>query len=127
MGNPICWFEIYVQDMKRARKFYEAVFKVRLSPLPSPDPQNAAGMEMWAFPSSMDSYGSSGTLVRMPGCPSGGSTIVYFACEDCANEAARVAKRGGKIVKPKMSLGEYGFMALAQDTEGNTIGLHSLT
>ncbi len=25
-GNPVVWFEIYVQDMSRAQKFYETVF-----------------------------------------------------------------------------------------------------
>lgn len=123
--NPICWFEIYVQDMRRARQFYEAVFQVKLSPLPNPDPKALAGMEMWVFPSAMDSYGSSGTLVHMPGCPSGGSTIVYFACDDCATEAARAATNGGKIFKPKMPIGEHGFIALVHDPEGNLIGLHS--
>jgi len=28
MNNPVCWFEIYVQDMDRAKKFYEMVFDV---------------------------------------------------------------------------------------------------
>ena len=41
-------------------------------------------------------------------------------------EAARDAANGGQIVKPKMSIGEYGSIALVQDTEGNMIGLHSM-
>lgn len=28
--NPFTWVEIYVEDMGRAQKFYEAVFKVQL-------------------------------------------------------------------------------------------------
>ena len=68
-----------------------------------------------------------GALVKMPGCPSGGGTLVYFACEDCAVEAARAAAHGGQVVKPKMSIGEHGAIALVQDTEGNMIGLHSMT
>jgi predicted enzyme related to lactoylglutathione lyase len=27
-SNPVVWFEIYVQDMQRAKKFYEAVLLV---------------------------------------------------------------------------------------------------
>ena len=81
---------------------------------------------MWAFPSSMENYGATGSLVKLPGCPSGGnSTLIYFACEDCAVEAARAAANGGSIYKEKMSIGEYGFIALVYDTEGNMIGLHS--
>ena len=31
--NPVRWFEIYVQDMDRARKFYETVFQTELQRL----------------------------------------------------------------------------------------------
>ncbi len=33
---------------------------------------------------------------------------------------------GGRIQRDKMSIGQYGFIALAIDTEGNMIGLHSM-
>ncbi|NIM41690.1 MAG: VOC family protein [Hydrogenophaga sp.] len=125
--NPIGWFEIYVQDVPRAKAFYETVFQGKLAPLGNPDPKDPSGMEMWAFPSSMESYGAPGALVKMEGMPSGGnSTIVYFACDDCAVEAARAASNGGAVFKEKMSIGEYGFIALVNDTEGNMIGLHSM-
>jgi predicted enzyme related to lactoylglutathione lyase len=59
--------------------------------------------------------------------PSGGTgTLVYFGCEDCAIEAARVAGAGGRLHRDKMSIGQYGFVALAFDTEGNLFGMHSL-
>lgn len=125
-SNPIAWFEIYVQDMPRAKTFYEAVFQCELSHLPNPNPESCPDLEMWAFPSSMENYGATGSLVKLPGCPSGGnSTLVYFTCEDCAVEAARAAANGGSIFKEKMSIGDYGFIALVYDTEGNMIGLHS--
>lgn len=125
-SNPVGWFEIYVQDMPRAKAFYEAVFQGELTPLTNPDPEGFADMEMWAFPMSPDDTGASGALVRMGGCPSGGSTLVYFSCEDCAVEAARAADNGGSVFKPKMSIGEHGFIAMVTDTEGNMIGLHSM-
>jgi len=62
----------------------------------------------------------------MAGCPSGGSTLVYFSCEDCSVEAERAAEHGGKIFKEKISIGEHGFIPIVVDTEGNTIGLHSM-
>jgi uncharacterized protein len=118
--NPVGWFEIYVQDTERAKKFYETVLQTKLARLDSP------GIEMWAFPRSMGSTGASGSLVRVPGLPSGGnSTLVYFSCADCATEASRVVNAGGRIQREKMSIGQYGFVALAIDTEGNTFGLHS--
>jgi hypothetical protein len=117
--NPIVWCEIYVQDMDRAKRFYESVFECKLEPLESP------GVEMWAFPMTMEAVGASGALVKMDGVKSGGSgTIPYFHCDEVAVEAERVVNAGGQIHTAKMSIGQYGFMALIIDTEGNTIGLH---
>ncbi len=121
MANPVGWFEVYVQDMDRAKRFYETVFQVKLERLPADD------LEMWAFPMEQDATGSAGALVRMDGVKSGGnSVLVYFVCDDCAVEAGRVADAGGKIQREKMSIGQYGFIVLAYDTEGNMIGLHSM-
>jgi uncharacterized protein len=121
MSNPVGWFELYVQDMARARSFYEAVLDLKLSALESP------GIEMWTFNMDNESYGASGALVSMPGMLSGGGgTLVYFSCTDCAVEAGRVVAAGGQVQKEKFSIGPYGFIALAQDTEGNMFGLHSM-
>ena len=123
--NPVGWFEIYVQDMPRAKKFYETVLGIELMKLDSPT--EVSGIEMQAFPMDMEAGGASGALAKMDGCPSGGmGTLVYFSCEDCANEASRVESAGGKICKPKMAIGQYGFISLVSDTEGNMIGLHSM-
>ncbi len=120
--NPVGWFEIYVQDMARAKAFYEAVFATTLENLPGTE------MEMWSFPMEMEKYGAPGALIKMPGCQSGGGgTLVYFSCDDCATEAARVEPAGGQIFKPKFAIGQYGFIALVSDTEGSVIGLHSMT
>jgi predicted enzyme related to lactoylglutathione lyase len=54
------------------------------------------------------------------------SCWVYFDCADCATEAARVVKAGGRIQREKFSIGEYGLIALAIDTEGNMFGLHAM-
>ena len=120
-GNPVRWFEIYVQDMARARAFYETVFAAKLEPIGSGD------LEMWGFPQARGESGASGSLVRAAGVPTGGTgTLVYFGCDDCAIEAARVAGAGGRLHRDKMSIGQYGFVALAFDTEGNLFGMHSL-
>lgn len=75
----------------------------------------------------MDGGGASGALVKMEGVPSGGnSTLVYFSCTDCALEQGRVTASGGRVYREKMSIGEYGFISLALDTEGNMFGLHSM-
>lgn len=120
-GNPVSWFEIYVHDMSRAKAFYGTVFECEFERL------NSGDVEMWAFPSDMERYGAGGALVRMEGMAGGGNGVmVYFDCEDCAVEAARAGRAGGEVFREKFSIGEYGFIALVRDTEGNLIGLHSL-
>jgi predicted enzyme related to lactoylglutathione lyase len=119
-NNPVGWFEIHVQDMARAQKYYETVLGVTLQKLNSE-------YDMLAFPMEMERYGAPGALIKMDGMDSGGnSVLVYFSCDDCAQEASRVVPAGGRIHKDKISIGEYGFIALVLDTEGNMFGLHSL-
>ena len=121
-NNPVGWFEIYVEDMPRAKKFYEAAFGVTLSKLESP------GIEMWAFPMNTNGFGASGSLVRMPGFSAGAnSVLVYFSCADCGVALEKVVQAGGLVQKPKTSIGQYGHIGLFYDTEGNMIGLHSMT
>ncbi len=123
-NNPVGWFEIYVQDMDRAKGFYEAVFQVKLERLDNPAEMN---IELWSFPMVKNQMGASGALVKMEDGPSGGNCVlVYFMCTDCAIEATRAASSGGQVVREKMSIGHYGFIALIRDTEGNMIGLHSM-
>ncbi|MCO6441196.1 MAG: VOC family protein [Nitrococcus mobilis] len=121
MSNPAIWFEIYVQDMPRAKRFYETVFERTLEKLNSPE------LELWAFPMDQQLVGAAGALVKMDGVePGGNNTLVYFACEDCAVEAARALEAGGRVQREKFSIGECGHIALVNDTEGNLIGLHSM-
>ena len=128
-SNPVVHFEIYVEDMTRAKAFYEAVFEAKLEQMPNPTPEME--MDMWFFPmdkdTGMSSYGAGGMLVKMDGfTPGGGGTLVYFGCDDCAVHAARAAEHGGSIFQEKTSIGEHGFCAVVRDTEGNLIGLHSM-
>lgn len=122
--NPVGWFELYVSDMARAKAFYSAMLQRELFDLPGAP---GIDMQMAVFAQDMNVSGASGALVKSGmQAPGPGGTLVYFSCMDCAVEAARAAASGGKVVQPKTSIGEYGFYALVQDTEGNAIGLHSL-
>ena len=96
----------------------------KLTALESPD---ASVGTMWAFPMEQKAAGASGALASMQGeQPSGNGTIVYFTCDDCAVEAKRVPSNGGKIMKNKFAIGQYGFIALIADMDGNVVGLQSL-
>lgn len=126
-NNTICWFEIYVDDMDRAKKFYSDVLGYPLNDAPA-----VAGSDDFtmAFFSTAENQGVSGALVQMKGvrtnAPENTSTIVYFPCYDCSVEESRVTKAGGTVVRSKMSIGDYGFVSLCQDTENNTFGLYSM-
>ena len=125
--NPVIWFEIYVDDINRARKFYENVLEIQLIGMLAPDTiENDVKMVSFPF-DDMLGPGASGALVEMKGFKLGGaSTIVYFSSDDCAIEEARIVGAGGRVQQSKQSLGEYGFMVLAVDTEGNIFGVHSI-
>lgn len=110
--NPACWFEIYVNDLPRAVQFYETVLGTKLEKLDAPMP----GLEMMTFPMSMESQGASGAICKMEGVTGGGgSTMIYFSCEDCGVEASRIEAAGGRLQQPKTAIGQYGFIANGVD------------
>lgn len=121
--NAVAWFDIYVDDLERAVEFYETVFAQKLEKMGDPTGES----QMMSFPADMNSYGAAGALTKSEHASPGiGGTIIYFASQDCAVEQGRVAAAGGKVIRPKFSIGEFGWVALCQDTEGNMFGLNSL-
>jgi uncharacterized protein len=121
--NAIGWFDIYVDDLERAVAFYEGVFQQRLAQIVDP----TGGTQMMSFPSNMSAYGASGALVKSEHSRPGiGGTMVYFSVEDCSVEESRVIAAKGKIVRPKFSIGEFGWVTLCVDTEGNMFGINSM-
>jgi predicted enzyme related to lactoylglutathione lyase len=124
LPNPVGWFELHVENMSRAKAFYEAVFERRLEILPSGDPT----VQMLMFQSKPNEPGASGALIKHPmKHPSKEGALVYFSCSDCAVQSARAVEHGGQIFKPKSSIGPNGFIAIIGDSEGNAIGLHSFS
>lgn len=122
MSNPVVWFEIAATDLERAKKFYSEVFQLEMQYVDMPD------SPMYMMGSSAEGIaGASGALVKSAdNVPSTSGTIVYFYCDDVAVEASRVEAAGGNLIVPKTSLGEFGFMAMFIDTEGNKVGMHSM-
>lgn len=121
--NAVAWFDIFVDDLDRAVAFYETVLGVSLEEMGDPTGET----KMMSFPADMGTYGAGGALTKSPhGRPGVGGTIIYFGAEDTAVNEARVAEAGGIVIRPKFSIGEFGFVTLCQDTEGNMFGLNSL-
>jgi len=119
--NPVTWFEIYVEDLARAKVFYESVFNCSLIQ------ENTDGsFEAYRFPGGMPGNGAMGALMKHPvRKPSQEGTIVYFNCDDCQTQSELAKKNGGQVFRAKWSIGQDGFIAIIGDTEGNAIGLHS--
>lgn len=121
-ANAIGWFDLYVDDMARAVAFYEAVLDTRLEPIDDPTGETV----MRGFPTDMGAYGAGGALVKAPHArPGAGGTMLYFTVEDCAIPEARVAAAGGTVVRPKFSIGAFGWVTVCRDSEGNMFGLNS--
>jgi uncharacterized protein len=122
--NIVGWFEVPVNDMERAIKFYEAVFDIKIQ-------RNKIGtLDMGWFPWIDGGMGANGSLVHHPEYykPSTEGTLIYFTAfsGDLSNELAKAELAGGKVLMPKTQISEeIGFMALLLDSEGNRIALHS--
>ena len=120
MKNAINWFEIPVHDMDRAVASYETLLGAKFR-----------RDKMGDLPYAVFAYaepGVSGALVQDPKRVPGGGTLVYLNAEgelDAILARAEAAKV--KVVLPKISVGEAGFIAIFVDTEGNRVGLNSPT
>ncbi|WP_136659443.1 VOC family protein [Nitratireductor sp. XY-223] len=121
--NAVGWFDIYVNDLDRAVSFYQAVLGCTLEPIGDPTGES----RMMSFPADMSAYGAGGALTKSDhASPGTGGTVVYFSSDDCALEESRVAAAGGNVVRPKFSIGKFGWVTLCQDTEGNMFGISSM-
>jgi len=118
--NPVTWFEIPVTDMDRAKKFYETVLKTDIHVM------DFGGLQMgWFRMAEQHAEGSTGSLVKAETyVPSYHGSMVYFGVPEINDVTARIEKAGGKVINPKMSIGEYGFVAHFEDSEGNRVALH---
>ena len=118
--HAISWFAIPVVDLERARTFYSTLFDITM-----PDLVTASGT-CAVFP--QVETGISGSLNPFMGFkPSAdsGVTIWLNAGDDLQVPLDRVEGAGGKVLQSKEQIGEYGYIAMILDTEGNRIGLHS--
>ena len=124
LDNPVGWFEMPVTDMERAKKFYTAVFGYQFDMLKAP----GGPFQMAMFPMAPHGKGSAGALMKGDGyTPSHEGAMVYFSVPAIESALGNVAQNGGKVLRPKASIGQYGYMAIFQDSEGNRAALHSLT
>ena len=117
--NPVNWFEIPVSDMQRAIKFYEEAFDTKLAPT------EVGGKQFAFFPMERGAAGAAGTLIHSPLIvPSHQGTTIYFSVKTIDAALEQITKAGGKTLFPRRSIGQYGFIAQFEDSEGNRVALH---
>ena len=120
--NSLNWFEIPAVEIARSTRFYETIFDIKMEQMEMGD------NKMAFFPWTPGSGKATGSLVQGPQHkPSMEGTIVYLnANPNMDNVLARVEAAGGKVLVPKMNIGEHGNIAFIMDTEGNNVGIHSV-
>lgn len=124
MGRPL-HFEIHVDDMERAKKFYGEVFGWKYE-----DWTGFAGMPYFGAVTGDDSQpGINGALMqRQSAAPELGqpvnSFVVTMGVEDYDATEAKILEHGGKVALPKYALPGMAWQGYYLDTEGNIIGIH---
>lgn len=110
----LVWFEIPADDLKRAQKFYRALFGWKINPFPNmPDYLH--------IDTGGDDASSDGAIMKKM-CPEHPVTN-YIMVDSVSRASAKVEKLGGKIHKPKMAVPNMGYFAICQDTENNVFAL----
>jgi uncharacterized protein len=121
MQNPVYHFEIPVTDMERAIRFYQDVLGYELTR------QQVDGYEMAFFPRADGKPGASGALAKGDVyVPSKTGAIIYFDVPDIDPILEKAKAKGAKVLYPKKSIGEAGYVAEIEDSEGNRIALNAL-
>jgi predicted enzyme related to lactoylglutathione lyase len=119
--DALNWFELYVNDFDRAKHFYESALQTSLQTF------EMENCKMGMFPHEQGG-GVGGSITNMDGIAPGlGGTLVYLNVEgDLDAVLKRIPGAGGSVLKPRTSIGQHGFIAVFKDTEGNSVGLHSM-
>lgn len=117
--NPVVYFEIPVNDQERAMEFYSAVFDFTF------ERSIIDKNEMALFPFNDENRGISGALARGEIYkPTKDGVLIYFTTNDIDRCLQLAIKNGGKLLYPKTSNGDLGYVAEFEDSEGNRIALH---
>jgi uncharacterized protein len=124
--DSIVHFEIPAKDVKRASTFYTKAFGWQITQFPN--------FEYWSLGTTPSDKNGTPTS---PGAINGGmgkkgvmapsAVTVTISVTDIDAALANVKKLGGKVTGKKTPVGDMGFSAYFEDTEGNIIGLFQST
>jgi predicted enzyme related to lactoylglutathione lyase len=121
MDHTIVHFEIPANDVEKIKAFYEQVFGWNIV-------QASGPIEYWVIQTVP--VDSKGMLLR-PGVNGGmykrqvpeSKPINYFSVESISGFLDKIVKHGGKVTQPKQEVPEVGWIAAAEDPEGNAFAL----
>lgn len=118
-------FEIHVDDMERAKKFYGEVFGWNFE-----DWSEYAGMPYFgAVTGDANEPGINGALMqRQSAPPEKNQALNGYACTmgvaDYDSTEAKIKNNGGQVAMGKYALPGMAWQGYYVDTEGNTFGIH---
>ncbi|MCG7344125.1 VOC family protein [Sporosarcina sp. ACRSL] len=124
MGRLI-HFEIHVDNMERAKKFYGEVFGWSFQ-----DWSDYAGLPYFGAVTGEDSeLGINGALMqRQSPLPEAGQPVNGFTCtigvENYDETEEKILANGGTVAMPKYALPGMAWQGYYTDTEGNLFGIH---
>lgn len=125
MMGRLIHFEIHVDDMERAKKFYGDVFGWTFQ-----DWSDYAGMSYFgAVTGDENEMGINGALMqRQSPPPEQNQPLNGYACtmgvEDYDVSEAKILANGGVVAMPKHVLPGMAWQGYYKDTEGNIFGIH---
>lgn len=118
-------FEIYVDDIERAKAFYGAAFGWTFE-----DFSQLTGSPYWGIVAGAEGEpGINGGLLERSGpAPAPGSGANAFVCTmevaDYDDTERKILAAGGEVAVPRMALPGMAWQGYYLDPEGNTFGLH---
>ena len=119
MAHRVVHFDVYADDVERARAFYQSVFGWTI--------EQVEGMDYWLIATGEGQPGIDGGLSKRESPTEGSVPQFGFTCTvDVADAraafAAAVAAGGSAVHEPGPVPG-VGYLAYVRDTEGNHLGL----
>ena len=122
MKRLISIVEIPTADFSRAVSFYKSILDIDIEEM------EMGGIKMGIFPNDGEDVFVQvihGTEYK----PSADGVVVYFDCgDDLQKVSTKITANGGRICVPKTEIGpDIGFYAMFADTEGNKLGLYSIS
>jgi predicted enzyme related to lactoylglutathione lyase len=111
MAHPICHFEIPVDDLQRAKKFYQGIFGWQISD---------TGQQGYHLIQTGEGELAGGMMKRV--VPEQRPAL-YVSVESVDEYSKKVREAGGTIVVPKTAVPTMGYFAQALDTERNVFAI----